>query len=608
MLDRVRLDAQKKELLGRIAKVLLLSLLLAIVVEALTLVGAPVASVFDASAWSKKRIVIFWTLFVVGYWACRYFGVFVSVCRWSSDICRQKSTLLLRCFRYVGGFIGSGVIGLLGTMLFSLTGAYRPTFALGLFFFAVCGSLYLVFVNRRFLAKEPEKVFVPVGITLGVLICILVPVQANVSWDDHVHYDRANAVSYLVAPEYSQADSMYLDYPYIEPGDFDYWSFSEADYEALVSDLDSNTSANVALTQDFVSSRGTSILNYGSLGYVPSAIGLWLGRLLHLPFTWIFVLGRIANVLFFFALIYFGVRGLRSQKMLALAFSFLPTVVFLSANYSYDTWLTGWVLFGFLRYLSWMQKPEETLTFKEVLLVILSLLVGLGPKAIYFPVFILFLFIPKSKFRTRKFACRYRVAMICSALCVMATFLLPFVIQGPGSGDARGGAGVNSTGQVSFVLSDPLGYLNILAGFLSEYLSIPNSSNYTSFFAYLGMSSWGSLPLVILILIAATDLNEHNFSYAKWRYRVAGAALLVGTSALMASALYVSYTAVGSSTIEGCQGRYLLPLVIPFLALFFNSKVVNENSRKGYNLVIFALSFVILSTTIFELCMRVYTP
>ena len=96
------------------------------------------------------------------------------------------------------------------------------------------------------------------------------------------------------------------------------------------------------------------------------------------------------------------------------------------------------------------------------------------------------------------------------------------------------------------------------------------------------MSSWGSLPLVILILVAATDLNEHSFRYAKWRYRVAGSLLLVGTSALMASALYVSYTAVGSNTIEGCQGRYLLPLVIPFLALFFNSKIINENSRKGY--------------------------
>lgn len=45
MLDRVHLDVRKKELLKCIAKVLLLSFLLAVVFEALTLFGAPVASV-----------------------------------------------------------------------------------------------------------------------------------------------------------------------------------------------------------------------------------------------------------------------------------------------------------------------------------------------------------------------------------------------------------------------------------------------------------------------------------------------------------------------------------------------------------------------------------
>ena len=608
MLDRVNWNALNKELAWRIAKVLLVSLLLAVAFEALTLFGAPIASVFDIGAWSKKRIVIIWALLVLAYLACRYFGVFDSARAWACDIYSRRSTLLPRCLLCVGGFVGSGVLGVLGVMLFSLTGLYRPTVALELFFFAICACLFIVFFRRRFLAKRPEKVFVPVGIVLGILVCVLLPVQANVSWDDHVHYDRANAVSYLVSPEYSRADTMFLAYPNIEPGDFDYWSFSERDYDNLIGEIDAGTSEIVVVSPDFESSQGASILNYESLGYIPSALGLWLGRLLHLPFTWMFVLGRISNVLFFFTLIYFGVRGLRSQKMLALAFSLLPTVVFLSANYSYDTWLTGWILFGFLRYLSWLQKPGEVLTAKEVVLVVLSLLVGLGPKAIYFPIFILLLFIPRAKFGTKRFAFRYRVTMICSALFVLATFLLPFVVQGPGTGDARGGAGVNSTGQVAFILSDPLGYANILTGFLSDYLSIPSSLNYTSFFAYLGVSSWESLPLVILILIAVTDLNESSFSYAKWRYRIAGALLLVGTSALMASALYVSYTAVGSTTVEGCQGRYLLPLMIPFLAMFFNSKINNENSRRGYNFAVLAVSFTVLATTIFELCLRVYTP
>ena len=40
---------------------------LALVFEALTLIGAPVSSVFDLSAWGKKRILVFWAVFVVLY-------------------------------------------------------------------------------------------------------------------------------------------------------------------------------------------------------------------------------------------------------------------------------------------------------------------------------------------------------------------------------------------------------------------------------------------------------------------------------------------------------------------------------------------------------------
>lgn len=607
MLDRARLNMPSRAAAQHAAKILLVALLLAVVLEACTIFGAPAASVIDLGSWSKKRIVIIWILLIALYAASRYFGTYHAFVQWARFLYLNRAAILPRCLFYVGGFIGSGLLGVLATVLLSFTGAYRLTTALELFFFAICGCLFIAFANRKFMAKQPEKVFVPIGITLGVLICLLLPIQSNVSWDDHVHFDRANAVSYLIAPEYSQADAEYLDYPYIEPGDFDYWSFSEGEYETILHEFDEGTFENVTTAPDFVSSRGTSIINYESLGYVPSALGLWIGRLLHLPFTWTFLLGRISNILFLFTLVYFGVKNLKSQKVLAMSFALLPTIVFIGANYSYDTWLTGWVLFAFLRYLSWLQSPGEPVTFKEVVLVILSLLIGLGPKAIYFPIFILLLFIPGSKFKTKKFALKYRIAMIGSAAIVLATFLLPFVVQGPGSGDARGGAGVDSTGQVAFVLSDPVGYSNILAGFLANYLSIPNSANYTSFFAYLGMSSWGSLPIIILAIIAVTDSNECNFSYAKWRYRVAALLLLVGTSALMASALYVSYTAVGSSTIEGCQGRYLIPLVLPFLALFFNSKMRNDNPRAGYNYTVLAVSFLVLASTTFELCMPVYS-
>lgn len=293
------------QLIRDAGKVLFFSFLLAVAIEALTLFGAPVASVFDLIAWSKKRIAIVWAFLVVIYCVLQYFGVFDSLRQWVQRICRQKSLLLPRFLFRVGGFVGSGFVGLLGTMLFSLTGAYQPTVALGLFFFTVCGSIFLVFANRRFLAREPEKVFVPVGITLGVLICVLTPVQTSVSWDDHIHYDTANALSYLISPEYSQADLTLLNPTTIGAGDYDHWVYQEDTYETLINELDAEGLIPAKTTAGFCSARGTETLSYQALGYIPSAFGLWLGRLFHLPFTLKFILGRIANVLFFFTLVFF---------------------------------------------------------------------------------------------------------------------------------------------------------------------------------------------------------------------------------------------------------------------------------------------------------------
>lgn len=165
---------------------------------------------------------------------------------------------------------------------------------------------------------------------------------------------------------------------------------------------------------------------------------------------------------------------------------------------------------------------------------------------------------------------------------------------------------MNSTGQVMFVLEDPLRYAGILANFLFGYLSVEQSVTYTNHLGYLGASTLGALPLVALLLVAVTDSGPANYPYAKVRYKIGSSALLIGTSALMASALYVSFTAVGSDTVAGCQGRYLLPLVVPFLALFFSTRIKNENSKSWYNLTVLLVCLAFAVVCAIQLSLGVY--
>lgn len=580
---------------------------LALVFEALTLIGAPVSSVFDLGAWGKKRILVVWAIFVVLYALLWYFGGIASFKEWTARILINKHVVVRRALYLVCGFVIVGLLGVVVFYLASLLGFFVFGVAKSVFAFALAGCGFLVFANRENFGSYPERVFVPVGICAGVFFAVLAPVQPVVSFDDQIHYDHAVGLSFLSSAEYTKADVEMLAYPEIEGDPFKHLQFSESEYGALLNDLNALGEEHAFNSDGFYSSWGYKSLDYLSLGYIPNAIGLWLGRLLHLPFVGVFLLGRISGVLFFFTLVYLAVKKLKSQKILALAFALLPSVLFISGSYSYDIWVAGWLLFGFLRYLSWLQSPDEKLSFKEVALVLLAFVIGLGPKAIYFPIFFLLLFIPKSKFPSKIFARRYRVAVVVSALLVLSTFLLPFVVQGPGTGDVRGGSDVNSTGQVMFILEDPLRYAGILANFLSGYLSIEYSATYTNHLGYLGVSTLGVLPLVALLLVAVTDSGPLNYSYAKVRYKIGALSLLVGTAALMASALYVSFTAVGSETVAGCQGRYLLPLVVPFLALFFCSRINNENLRPRYNLAVLLVWLLLIAVCADQLSLGVYS-
>ena len=579
---------------------------LALVFEALTLIGAPVSSVFDLSAWGKKRILVFWAVFVVLYALLWYFGGIRAFRTWAIRISQSWKEVFGKILRLSCGFAITGFFGVGVAYFASLTGLFAFGVAKGIFAFVVAGCLFLVFANRRSLGAYPERVFVPAGICMGILFAVLAPVQPVVSFDDQIHYDHAIGLSYLSSAEYTKADAEMLVYPEITGDPFKHLRFSEDEYGSLLNELNSLGEEYAFSSDGFYSSWGYKSLDYVSLGYIPNAIGLWLGRLLHLPFVGVYMLGRISGLLFFFTLVYFSVKRLKSQKVLVLAFALLPAVLFISGSYSYDIWVAGWLLFGFLRYLSWLQNPDEKLTFKEVSLVILAFVVGLGPKAIYFPIFFLLLFIPKTKFSSKRFAIRYRIAIVFSALLVLSTFLLPFVVQGPGVGDARGGSEVNSTGQVMFVLEDPLRYAGILANFLFGYLSVEQSVTYTNHLGYLGASTLGALPLVALLLVAVTDSGPANYPYAKVRYKIGSSALLIGTSALMASALYVSFTAVGSDTVAGCQGRYLLPLVVPFLALFFSTRIKNENSKSWYNLTVLLVCLAFAVVCAIQLSLGVY--
>lgn len=345
---------------------------------------------------------------------------------------------------------------------------------------------------------------------------------------------------------------------------------------------------------------------YERICYLPSGIVLFLGRLIMLPNHLVFILGRWINLLLFSIVTYFAIKKLPSGKMIMSVIALFPTSIFLASNYNYDSWLNAFSLLGLAYVFSAIQQPEKQITKQELAIIFLAFIIGLSPKAIYFPLMFLLFFIRPEKFPSFKQFKKFRLVTWLSIIFVAGTFFLPIIFGGVGDGDGRGGPDVNSTEQVKFILHHPIEYGRILANFLWHYLSLNNSVAFMVSFAYLGIISGFLLVLVTLAVVIFTDKNEHDEKTTTPGLRWAILGIFLSTASLIASALYVSFTAVRSPIIAGVQPRYLIPLLFPLFFVLGSSRIKNNINKTHYHLIIFGIMALVLMGGIWDLVISLH--
>ncbi len=580
-------------------KTVAFSLIAAILLEAVTLYGAPLSSVVNISDWNMWRVLFF---FIVSYSVCILVLVEVRECPYAA-LRRFKERLSIKSIvRMLFAVILAILIAAILGLFFSETSgiAFVSTF---LFLSIIFVTILFFVAQTKHVASHPERYFFVAALLFGSYLVFVLPAETNISWDDQIHYKKSLALSYIVDSEYADSDMTLLnpsldDESLKRPG-IDALSESEVvAYHSNLNDLYISSAYHRA--EGFgTAPEEASIASYATIGYVPSAIGLWVGRAFHLPYSLIFDMGRWANLFAYCLVSFFAIKIIPTRKILLCAVALLPTSLFLAANYSYDPWLISLLFLAVALVVRELSAPNIKLTVRSWIAMLLVFLVGLGPKAIYFPLIGLLFLLPKEKFVSSRQRRLFILSVVVLGCIVVASFLLPFVSSGGASAsDMRGGLDVSSSGQLRYILSDPLGYASMLLSFLANnFLNLLGSDGYTVMFAYLGhlqvaIPWFATLPTVLLLLIALTDVDSVSEKLARIPYAVWMAFLFLVTVCLIVSSLYISFTPVGSDTVNGCQHRYLLPLVFPLLAFCFNLKMKNNVNRKMYNLSAISLSTV----------------
>ena len=318
-----------------------------------------------------------------------------------------------------------------------------------------------------------------------------------------------------------------------------------------------------------------------------------MGRALGLSFFHTFMLSKMVILFTYVLVMYFAIKKLKNGKILLAVIGLSSTTMFMASTMSYDYWVIGFTTLGYSFFISELQNRDKKLEYKNMIMMNICFLLGIAPKAIYFVLMFVLLFMPKDKFVDKKQRKIYYTLIVGVAVFLMMTFLLPMLIGSSGTGDTRGGEDVNSIEQIKYILSNPGEYTGTLLNFLKEYLDLDYAEEFITSMAYMGYGMGTTITLMLMAVLMYIDRDEKKIKMpcVRGAYFFSAAVCIV----LVATALYVSFTEVGANYIAGCQPRYLLPILFPtayFIGVDGVQTKINKNVMTVVSISIMSYFFM----------------
>ena len=248
-----------------------------------------------------------------------------------------------------------GFITLLAYFITLFLGRYHyyQAFNLYRFFFSftVLCLILTIFLLRKVAAVKPEILCVIVLLILGVFFIKVSPSLLGVSWDDEIHYERTLNLANFPNGIMYKADIKIIDEQYDNlKTHFGYDRVSKENYAEELDEMYERREIEPYSFDQYA---------VWSIAYIPSAIGIVLGRGLGLSFTNIFMMGKLFNLFTYALLIYLAVKKIHYGKILITVIGLIPTNVFMAASYSYDPWIIGFIILGYAYFFSYLQEEKK---------------------------------------------------------------------------------------------------------------------------------------------------------------------------------------------------------------------------------------------------------
>ncbi len=455
-----------------------------------------------------------------------------------------------------------------------------------------CGMCYYFFIWREY---NLTKVFVPVAFAFGVIMTFVTMVHGIPDEPDHIDtaYRYANMILFMGDPDEPntiykrqcdacmtdmlangiESNSYYqlMNHFFERPADTDYITVSYADTSAIVP----------------------------AIVYVPTALGIALGRVLGLSALMTITFGRLMNLFVFVLLIWWAMRIIPYGKNALGMIMLLPIALQQAASASYDPMITG----GIVLFAALCLKASEQGKIKKwevLLLAILTLFIAMTKGGVYLPICLMILIIPY-RHRKKKPAVRIQKTVLIACLIVLTllivcTLVIPKVLQILGTDElVKDGVALYS---IEYVLKHPLNVIYLYWNTLAE-----NGGTYLAGLLG-GRLSWLDVKINWLYLVIfwtglllLVNIDTEKYKKTKKSCVVMVLSCISATVLIMAS-MMLAYTTLSESAINGLQGRYFLPLFPCMLLLASTDMGTVRQKQAGSILMVMMLTniMVVLQT------------
>lgn len=457
-------------------------------------------------------------------------------------------------------------------------------------FLALTAAVGILVFARELLTKRLDLVFLILGLLFGISYTFSHGITLN-SWDEQVHYSCIYQMSFAGDAQDSDAYEAYAGLS-IPGGD------TTEELTGISAWADSVSGSTGTMQKEY---PFTTV--FGRVGYIFQSLGMGLARLLGMSFSATIYFSNLCNMLSYVLIMALAIRLCKIGKQAMFFLGLLPIQFVLACSFSYDAFVNAFLMLGYALFTR-EYVSEELLSWKRVIPGLIVLSIGIIPKAVYFPVILLYLFLPKRKFTDKKQRLLLFAIVIVLALVLAMTFVLPTLLAGSGGADLYSDprrSAANASEQLKMIFSEPLKYGRLLISNILDWQVPYHLGNkvWTNF-AYAGKYTGTALYLIPVFLCFITvtqgsmDNGENDTAALpedrKWLGLLPMKIGIVITAflseCLIWTALYLAFNPVGAERIAGVQGRYLIPFAYLTMLLFYNKKIKCHLTLSTYNRIV----------------------